>query len=324
MILADKIIKQRKKNGWSQEELAEKMNVSRQAVSKWESAQSTPDLEKILQLSKLFGVTTDYLLKDENEEEEFTAEEVSNVRKVSIELANSFLEQRKKASVLIAIATFLCILSVVPLIILTSAAELTAIPISENVAAIIGLFAMFLFIAIAVSIFIFTGFKSEPFRFIEKEPFENEYGVTGMVKDRQRKFRDAYVIYNIAATVLCVLSPLPLIAVSMSGNELLTVIMVTVTLVIAGIGAFLFIIAGVREASMKKLLREGEFSDKSKKRNALTDTVGTFYWIIVTTVYLAWSFGFNAWDISWVVWPISAVMFSGVCKICELIVEKIK
>ena len=59
MILADKIIKERKKNNWSQEELAEKMNVSRQAVSKWESAQATPDIEKILQLASLFGVTTD-------------------------------------------------------------------------------------------------------------------------------------------------------------------------------------------------------------------------------------------------------------------------
>lgn len=62
MILADKIIAMRKKNGWSQEELAEKLNVSRQSVSKWESAASIPDINKILELSKIFGVTTDYLL----------------------------------------------------------------------------------------------------------------------------------------------------------------------------------------------------------------------------------------------------------------------
>ena len=61
MILADKIIRLRKKNGWSQEELATRMNVSRQAVSKWEAASTTPDLEKILELSNLFGVTIDYL-----------------------------------------------------------------------------------------------------------------------------------------------------------------------------------------------------------------------------------------------------------------------
>ena len=72
MILADKIIRLRKKNGWSQEDLADKMNVSRQAVSKWEGAQTIPDLEKILQLSILFGVSTDYLLKDEIEDEELT------------------------------------------------------------------------------------------------------------------------------------------------------------------------------------------------------------------------------------------------------------
>ena len=72
MILADKIIRLRKKNGWSQEELAEKMNVSRQAVSKWEGAQTIPDLGKLLQLSTLFGVTTDYLLKDEIEDEELS------------------------------------------------------------------------------------------------------------------------------------------------------------------------------------------------------------------------------------------------------------
>ena len=59
MIFADKLIDLRKKNGWSQEELAEKLNVSRQAVSKWEGAQSVPDMGRIIQLSELFGVTTD-------------------------------------------------------------------------------------------------------------------------------------------------------------------------------------------------------------------------------------------------------------------------
>ena len=69
-MLADKIITLRKKNGWSQEELADKTGVSRQAVSKWETSQAFPDVDKILQLSSLFGVTTDYLLKDDITNEE--------------------------------------------------------------------------------------------------------------------------------------------------------------------------------------------------------------------------------------------------------------
>ena len=67
MFLADKIINLRKKAGWSQEELAGRLGVTRQSVSKWEGAQSVPDIEKIVQLSRLFSVTTDYLLLDIDE-----------------------------------------------------------------------------------------------------------------------------------------------------------------------------------------------------------------------------------------------------------------
>lgn len=77
MIFADKLITLRKKAGWSQEELAEKLNVTRQSVSKWEGAQSVPDIDKILQLSRLFGVTTDYLLKDNAAEPEYTEDDTS-------------------------------------------------------------------------------------------------------------------------------------------------------------------------------------------------------------------------------------------------------
>ncbi|MCI8441921.1 MAG: helix-turn-helix transcriptional regulator [Provencibacterium sp.] len=63
MEMADRIQRLRKESGLSQEELADKMGVSRQAVSKWESGQSAPDLEKVLFMSDFFGVTTDYLLK---------------------------------------------------------------------------------------------------------------------------------------------------------------------------------------------------------------------------------------------------------------------
>ena len=65
MILADKIVTLRKRAGWSQEELAAQLGVSRQSVSKWEGAQSVPDMQKVVQMSRLFGVTTDYLLKEE-------------------------------------------------------------------------------------------------------------------------------------------------------------------------------------------------------------------------------------------------------------------
>lgn len=65
MRLSDKIIELRKERGWSQEDLAERLDVSRQAVSRWENGTALPDAGNILQLSRLFGVTADYLLNDD-------------------------------------------------------------------------------------------------------------------------------------------------------------------------------------------------------------------------------------------------------------------
>ena len=63
MTIADRIQSLRKSKGMSQEELADAVGVSRQAVSKWESEQATPDLDKVVIMSDSFEVTTDYLLK---------------------------------------------------------------------------------------------------------------------------------------------------------------------------------------------------------------------------------------------------------------------
>ena len=95
MILADKITALRKKAGWSQEELAEQLGVTRQSVSKWEGAQSVPDMDKVVQMSRLFGVTTDFLLKDELSEEEPAPEGCdSPLRRVTMAEASEYLALR--------------------------------------------------------------------------------------------------------------------------------------------------------------------------------------------------------------------------------------
>ena len=94
MVLAEKIVLLRKRKGWSQEELADKLDISRQSVSKWELGASIPDLDKILRLSELFDVTTDYLLKDDvreissNVSEVFEEMSEPSARRVSAKEAN--------------------------------------------------------------------------------------------------------------------------------------------------------------------------------------------------------------------------------------------
>lgn len=323
MILADKIIRLRKKNGWSQEELADKMNVSRQAVSKWEAAQTTPDLEKILQLGNLFGVTTDYLLKDELVDEEFVeGVEETPIRKISLAEANDYLEQRKNASVQIAIATLLCIISPILLFLLLAFSECTSIPITENLAVGIGMVALFSLVTIAVVIYIRVGFKNAPYEFLEKEPFETEYGVTGLAREKQKTYRNTYIKYNIFGTCACILSPVPLICAALSGKGLLVMIMLCVTLLTVAIGVMFFIVAGVRWASMQKLLKEGEFSEKGKQKNKIIEAIGTVYWLLATAIYLGWSFLTSDWHITWVIWPIAGVLFAVVELVCNLVIDK--
>ena len=327
MILADKIIRLRKKNGWSQEELADKMNVSRQAVSKWESAQTIPDLEKILQLSILFGVTTDYLLKDEIEDEELTNDTSSDttVKKISIEEANAYIEQRKKASWRIALATFLCILSPITLIVLSMLSELPNAIVTEATASAIGLTVFFAFILCAVPIFIYCSFKNQPYEFLDKNiPFELEYGVKGLVTEKKNAFRPTYIAYNIIATCVCIFSVVPLVLLSFSENEILVASALALLMIIAGIGAGMFIVAGTQNASMQKLLKEGDFTEKEKKRTSVKEFVGFCYWGILTSIYLAWSFLTNHWHISWLVYAIGGVLFPIVMCICNLIADKQK
>ena len=334
MILADKIIRLRKKNGWSQEELADKMNVSRQAVSKWESAQTIPDLEKILRLGVLFGVTTDYLLKDELENEEYTDGVCnSGIRKITLAEANEYLELRKKASKQIAVATMLCIVAIFPLLLLGVASENPAFGWSEEFACGVTVSGAFPIIMVAVALFLRTGFANAPYEFLEKEPFETEYGVIGFVQEAQKKYRSTYVKCNCIGTCICVLSPVPLLCGVFTNHDFFAVVMLTVTMFTAGIGAVFFIVAGVRWASMQKLLKEGEYAPTEMQKSKLKDTVGGVYWLIVTAVFFIWSFLGNdgngvkgnqwvSWQYSWVIWPVAGVLFVAVMMVCNLILDK--
>lgn len=322
MLLADKIIRLRKKNGWSQEELAEKMRVSRQAVSKWEGAQTVPDLEKILMLSSLFGVTTDYLLKDEIEDEEFTGEDdCAPVRRVSLAQASDYLAWRAIASKRIAAGTFLCVIAAIPLLILSAATQTATLHASESSAAI-GMTVMLVLVAAAVALFIHCGAKNAPYDFLDKEPFETEYGVTGMARERQKAFRHAYTRGNVAGACLCVLAPIPLFLGACTENGFARVVLLSMTMILAGAGACSFIVVGVRWASMQKLLREGEFAPGERRRNRVKEAVARAYWLTTVAVYLGWSLLTDAWKTTWIVWPIAGILFAVIMCLCNLLIDR--
>jgi len=343
MILADKIIALRKKSGWTQEDLAEKVGVSRQSVSKWEGAQAVPDLEKILQLASIFGVSTDYLLKDSMEETEYVKEDEyvettdggKVTRRVTMEEANEFLRVKEITSKRIAFGVSMCICSPICLFVLNEASELNTWNISENLAGGVGLLILLLMIAVAVAIFIFSGSMTEGFSFLETENFETEYGVNGMVKERQKQFKDTYTMCNVIGVSLCILAAIPLFVggfwaeANPVTEDFVMAGMFAVMLVMVAVGVFFLVHGGIRWESMKKLLQEGDYS-KAKKRErkrSYSKVIGPVYWPVVTAIYLICLFLINPDDYndySWVIWPVAGVLYVAIVNLVDGLREKNK
>ena len=299
MILADKIIEERKKLGFSQEELAEKLSVSRQAVSKWESAQSVPDLQKIIVMSELFSVSTDYLLKDEMEPERKASGESdadSTVRRVSMEEANAFMKTEAEQSKVVAFGVLLCILCPVLLIFLAGLSEANIAGITETAAVVIGLVQLFVFVTIAVFLFISYASKTDRFDYLKKEPFETAYGVSGLVKEKKEAYKPIYTKYLSMGVGLCILSPVPLIITALiSEADVLVLSMVALLLCMIAVGVFMIVRVALVDLSYKTLLQESDFDKREKRKSKAVDAASSIYWCLVTGGYLAWSFIAEDW-----------------------------
>ena len=326
MILADKIILLRKKAGWSQEELAEQLAVSRQSVSKWEGAQSIPDMDKIVQMSRLFGVTTDYLLKDEIEDAAPTTDAApTKLRRVTMEAAADYLEKRRCDAPKIALATMLCVFS--PILLLFLGGFAPSLGIGEGVAAGIGIGTLLLFVAVAVAIFLACAFRVKDYEFLEKEAFETEYGVSGMVRERENAFAATYARLNIVGVVLCILAAVPVIlAACMDAEDKIATVTICLLLFFIGCGCYAFVRGGVYNGAMQQLLEEGDYTREKKKNSGLIGAVTGCYWLVVTAVYLFVTFGPVGMspDRSWFIWAVGGVLFGALMAVLGALTNKKK
>lgn len=313
MILADKIIELRKKAGLSQDELAEQMDVSRQSVSKWEGAQSVPDLNKILKLSEIFGVSTDYLLKDDFEKPapEFSDSLTDDkpLRRVSMEDANKFLDINTRSAFKTATGVALCIMSPVPATILSV--------LSGALTDTLGVVLLFLMIAGAVGLFISAGADKKPFSYLATEDIDTAYGVDGMLKEKQAKFSPKHTRDLIIGVVMCILSVVPpsLTDTMFSGSDFLNCIGASLVLIMVAVGVFLIVRSNLTKDGFSKLLEEDGFTRKKKSEEKENGVIVGSFWLIVTAGYLAYSFITSDWGRSWIVFPVSALLTPIVCNI---------
>lgn len=322
-MLSEKIMILRKQKGWSQEQLAEQLGVSRQAVSKWESGASVPDLDKILNLSNLFGVCTDYLLKDEIEENpapvkvevvrENAYEEITKGRKVSGSEAEEYLAIVKETSKRIAVGVSLCIFSPISLIVLGGASELKKSRISENMAGGLGMVILFLMVAVGVAILILNGMKLSKYEFLEKELLDVDTDVIEYVKTERKAQEPAFRTGIAIGVMLCIGGLIPLFgAIAFSAADFIMVCCVGLLLACVGIGVFMMICAGSVHEAYQKLLQEGDYTPELKALHKKTSFFPGIYWCTVTAIYLGWSFVTNDWDRTWIIWPVAGVLYAAV------------
>jgi len=250
-MISEKIIQLRKERGLSQEQLAEQLGVSRQSVSKWESDMAIPDLDRIIKMSDLFGVSVDYLVKEEKisqanygagdktsgesvagyknngefaaeyeSSREFAAgyetggESASGGRVVLAQEAESYMNLVEQASKKIAMGVTLCIISPVLLILLGGLADNSLFGVTEGAAAGVGLTVLLCIVAVAVSLFIMNGMKLEKYEYLEKEKVVIDKLTKAAVENRKSGYESKFQSGITAGVIICIIAVIP-IAVSM-------------------------------------------------------------------------------------------------------------
>ena len=246
MVLGEKITELRKRSGLSQEQFGDKIGVSRQAVSKWEMSQTTPDLSKIMAVAEFFGVSTDFLLKDELSMSDLdscsvaaAASEASESARqtVSLEEAQTFLAETRSKTHSIIISIILFFLSPVAGIFLS----LTG---SESLTTI-GAIIQILLLIVATVMIILSVKKTAEFSFIKSSDTELAYGVRGVVEEYKRGFDHTHLLGIIIGVILLIASILPMMVCSFftDTNGFLIVMCAVIMLIMiaSGISSILYV-----------------------------------------------------------------------------------
>ena len=196
----------------------------------------------------------------------------------------------------------------------------------EGFAAGPGLTVLLVLIAIAVMLFMQCGAAVKAYEFLEKEPIDTEYGVTGLVRERRDAFAARYNKSNTLGTVLCILAAVPLFAATMmSDTDLLSSAAVCLLLVLVAGGVYAFVWAGTIHSAMDQLLEEDDYTRDAKARKGAIGAVSAVYWLAVVAIFLFYTFGpygNGQPQYSWFIWAIAGVVFAAVMVITKAVLRR--
>lgn len=314
MSLSEKIVSLRRARGWSQEDLAEQLGVSRQSVSKWESAASVPELDKIIQLARIFDVTTDELLLDVSPESAAlpSIPESDRLRRVTLQEGKSYVALTGSIARRFALAVAACVFSPTPLILMGGLSEYRG-TLSEGLAGGVGVSVLLLIVAAAVAVFITDGIKLSRYEYISKEPFLADPDLIRWAQTEKDSMTPAFTRGLVIGVTLCILGVIPLILLGYLGEEnFYLVVSVDVLLWLVAVAVYLFVSGGMRYGCFTQLLQQEDYTPARKRTD---QKIGGAYWCVVTAAYLAVSFLTGRWDRTWIIWACAGVLYGAIYAI---------
>lgn len=282
-------------------------------------------------MSTIFGVSTDYLLKDDAEPAEDTAPPIDApqaseeaARMITMEEADRYMTKVQMTAPRIALGVTLCILSPIVLFLLGGLSDKEGgYLLPEWSVPAIGLPVLLLFVVIGVAQFILYGRQLEDYEFLEKQPIELAYGVRGVVEKRKNGYAPLHSQRLMIGVGICIFAAAALfIGAALEGvNEdtMYPVIGVAAMLAIAAVGVYFIVLTCTLQGSYQRLLEEGDYTRERKSRVKRNENLATAYWCLVTAIFLLWSFLTMDWHQSWLVWPVAGVLYGAVSAVANMI-----
>lgn len=287
-----KLKKLRAQKGWSQEEFAEKLQVSRQAVSKWENGQGFPETEKLVKMSRLFQVSIDYLLKDEDQPfgEQGTIDEGYYA---SQEVVEAYLLNKKQGAKKIAAGVAILIASIL-------------LPMYFQEAFSYVLFMMV--VAVGVAILAWQGFSVKAYEELETQPLVFDDSFIQDFRQKSLANRKRYGILIVTGIVIIILSfGIPFLT-NDTGHADRDPLLALMPLTWA-FAVYLFIIAGSAMEGERLVANNEEYVKEYEKDEELSKHgwIHAVVWPLATVVFLAIGFIWNAWHPGWLVFLVASV-----------------
>ncbi len=286
----------RKQNGLTQEDLAEKMEVSRQTVSKWESGQSFPETEKLIVLCDLFGCDLDTLLR-------------GDVRESAATDSAGYDRHQNRFTAAICGGVFSVLFGLFSMLLSYG------LNWDDTLSALL----FFAFLVIAVAIFIVAGISHG--EFVKAHPNITPF----YTEERVCSFNRRFPIFIAAPTVLILFGVMWLIGADAlspadMAREVWEYVYTSVFFLILAAAVPMYIYGGMQKAKydIEEYNKEHTTDPQAKRRRSIAGQISACIMLIATAVFLLLGFYGNYWNIAWVVYPIGALL----CGIVSVISEK--